>query len=316
MSLAASPAASGAVIETQGLEQTYRTFRGKIVPALQGVSLQVRAGSIYGLIGQNGAGKTSLIKILMGLARPTGGSATLLGGSPGDPAARQRVGYLPEQMRLPDYVKAKDFLVYMGRLNRVSSAALQARIPRVLETVGLAGVERPVGSYSKGMQQRLGLAQALINDPEILFLDEPTDGLDPLGRKDVRDLLIGMRAAGKTIFLNSHLLSEIEMVCDQIVILNKGKVARTATPADFTRGTGEFVVRLASSPKAARTAVQSVVGGASWDGNSFRCKPCDVGQLNAVIDRLRHVPVEIESIEPVKLSLEQFFIQVVGGRES
>src|SRR5206468_1988963 len=146
-----------------------------------------------------------------------------------------------------------------GRLNSVDSAALNARIPLLLEKVGLGGVHKPVKTYSKGMQQRLGLAQALVNDPEVLFLDEPTEGLDPLGRIFVRDLLVQLRAAGKTIFLNSHLLSEIELVCDRIVILNKGAVACTTTPAEFTRGTGEYVIRIdmadaAVGERAARVA--------------------------------------------------------------
>jgi len=304
-----------AAIEIEDLRKTYQTMRGKPVPALQGVSLQVQRGSIYGLIGQNGAGKTSLVKILLGLSTPTGGEARLLGGLPGDPAAMRRIGYLPEQMRLPEYFKAKDFLCYMGRLNNVSSALLQNRIPRLLEKAGLAGVEKPVGSYSKGMQQRLGLAQALVNDPEVLFLDEPTDGLDPVGRKDVRDLLLSLRAAGKTIFLNSHLLSEIEMVCDQIVILNQGKVACMAAPAEFTRGTGEYRVRVAALSHAAQEVAEAVVGRASWEQDTLCCRPRDLAQLNFLIDRLRAVPVEIESIEPVKLTLEQFFLQVVSGKE-
>lgn len=317
---------SGAAIETRDLEKTYHTLWRKTVPALQGVSLRVEPGSIFGLIGQNGAGKTTLVKILLGLCSPTGGWASLLGGFPGDPATRRRVGFLPEQMRLPDYFKAENFLRYMGRLNEVDSAALNQRIPELLEKVGLAGVRKPVKAYSKGMQQRLGLAQALLNDPQVLILDEPTDGLDPMGRKDARDLLVGLRATGKTIFLNSHLLSEIELVCDQIVILDRGKVARTATPAEFTRGTGEYLVRVAMLNDAVRAAAEAVIGSANggpanehlanWQETTLRFTPRDLAQLNALLDRLRSVPVEIELVEPVKLSLEQFFLQVVSKKES
>src|SRR5208282_4105405 len=171
-------------IETQNLQKTYRTIRRRTTAALQGVTLRVDRGTIFGLIGQNGAGKTTLVKILLGLSTPSGGSARLLGSLPGNAAARRRAGYLPEQMRIPDYFNARDFLGYMGRLNGVDSGAMKRRIPELLETMGLADVRKPVKSYSKGMQQRLGLAQALLNDPEVLFLDEPTDGLDPLGRKD------------------------------------------------------------------------------------------------------------------------------------
>jgi ABC-2 type transport system ATP-binding protein len=311
---------NGPAIETHNLEKTYRTLRGKNVPALRGVSLRVESGSIFGLIGQNGAGKTTLVKILLGLSSPTSGTAQLLGGSPGDPAIRRRVGYLPEAMRIPDYMKAKNFLTYMGRLNRVSSSDLKKRIPRLLEQVGLAGVRKPVKAYSKGMQQRLGLAHAMLNEPEFLFLDEPTDGLDPLGRKDVRDMLVRLRAAGKTIFLNSHLLSEVELVCDRIVILNGGEVARDAAPEDFTRGTGEYIVRVAVVDDAVCAAAIAVLGtnGSSpaWQGTSMRFLPRDRAQLNAVLDKLRAVPVEIESVEPQKISLEQYFLQVVAGGDS
>jgi ABC-2 type transport system ATP-binding protein len=304
-------------IETRDLRKSFRTLRGRIVDALQGVTLRVEPGTIFGLIGQNGAGKTTLVKVLLGLSTPSGGSARLLGGLPGNAAVRRRVGYLPEQMRLPDYFNARDFLRYMGRLNGVDSGVMKRRIPELLELVGLADVRKPVKSYSKGMQQRLGLAQALVNDPEVLFLDEPTDGLDPLGRKDVRDLLIGLRAQGKTIFLNSHLLSEIEMVCDQIVILDNGNVARAATPSEFTRGTGEYFVRVARLDESIRTAVEAVLHPSpmSWQQTTLRCMPRDVTQLNTLIDRLRSVPVELESVEQVKLSLEQFFLEVVGGQE-
>jgi ABC-2 type transport system ATP-binding protein len=304
-------------VEVRDLTKTYRTFRGKTVSALNNVSLYVETGTIFGLIGQNGAGKTTLIKILLGLGTPTTGEAQLLGNSPRDAAARRRVGYLPEQMRLPDYFQAKNFLLYMGRLNRVDHAAMERRIPALLERVGLADARNPVKTFSKGMRQRLGLAQALVNNPEVLFLDEPTDGLDPLGRKDVRELLVQLRAEGRTIFLNSHLLSEVELVCDRIVILNKGKVAREATPDEFTRGTGEYLVRVAAVDDAVRAAAAVVVGdgSAEWTQNTLRFAPHDRAQLNCLVDRLRGVPVEIESIEPVRLSLEDFFLQVVGGEE-
>lgn len=303
-----------AAIETQDLRKTYRTLR-RTVAALQNVSLRVAPGMIFGLIGQNGAGKTTLIKILLGLSQPSSGSAVLLGGLPGNPSVRRRIGYLPEEMRLPEYLNAESFLRYMGKLNGVDSGMIRRRIPGLLEQVALTGVKKPLRSYSKGMQQRLGLAQALLNDPQILFLDEPTEGLDPLGRKDVRDLLVRLRATGKTVFLNSHLLSEIEMVCDQIVILNRGEVARTATPSEFARGSGEYVVRLATVNNAIRAVAEAVIGPAFWQDSTLRFTPRDRTQLNILLDRLRSVPVEIESIEPLKLSLEQFFLQVVGERE-
>jgi ABC-2 type transport system ATP-binding protein len=301
-------------IETHDLHKTYHTFLGKRAPALKGVSLSVESGRVFGLIGPNGAGKTSLVKILLGLSVPSGGSARLLGGDPGSAAVRRRVGYLPEAMRLPEFFDAQGFVEYMGELNGVAKHVLRQRVPELLALVGLAGVRKPVKQFSKGMLQRLGMAQALVNDPEVLFLDEPTDGLDPAGRKEVRDLLVRLRGQGKTVFLNSHLLSEIEMVCDQIAILDRGEVARTGTPAEFTRGRGEVLIRVAEAGTAVRDAA-AAVGTPTWEGRTLRFIPRDRAHLNAMIDRLRAVQVEIEAVEPSKQSLEQSFLEIVKGAD-
>src|SRR6267142_2733201 len=297
------------IIEVRDIQKIFRT------PALDRVSLAVEPGTIFGLIGQNGAGKTTLVKILLGLCKPTAGYARLLGCFPGEPVAQRQIGYLPESMRIPDHFMPENFLRYMGRLNGVDGALLKKRIPELLEKVGLSEARKPVKSFSKGMQQRLGIAQALINDPEVLFLDEPTDGLDPLGRIEVRDLLARLRDVGKTVFLNSHLLSEVELVCDQIVILDKGIVARTTTPSEFTRGTGEYVVRLQAMNDVVRQVTESIVGPAEWHGDTIRFTPRDVAHLNDLLDALRRVSVRIVAVEPQKLSLEQFFIQVVTDKE-
>jgi ABC-2 type transport system ATP-binding protein len=304
-----------AAVEVHDLAKIYRDWRRRPTHALAGVSLRVEPGTIFGLLGQNGAGKTTLVKILLSLVLPTGGRASVLGHDPSNARTRRRVGYLPEQMRLPEYLKAESFLRYMGRLNGAPHEALR-RIPALLELVGLPGVKGLLRTYSKGMQQRLGLAQALINEPELLFLDEPTEGLDPLGRKQVRDLLVSLRAAGKTIFLNSHMLSEIEMVCDHVLILHRGAVARSGTPAEFTRATGEYRIRLAEVTDAARQAVASLVAAANWDGTCVYVAARDRAQLNALIDRLRAASVEIEAVEPMRSTLEEFFIEVVAGKES
>jgi ABC-2 type transport system ATP-binding protein len=300
-------------VQTQNLEMTYRELFRKPVRALTDVSLEVERGVIFGLLGQNGAGKTTLVKLLLSLLHPTRGTARVLGQDPFDARTRRRIGYLPEFMRPPEYMKAHSFLRYMGELSGVDRATLKARIPALLEQVGLPGEKKVLSAYSKGMQQRLGLAQALINEPELIFLDEPTEGLDPLGRKQVRDLLVSLRAAGKTIFLNSHLLSEIELVCDHVVILNKGAVVRQGTPAEFTKHTGEYRIRVAEASDAVRAAVESVVPGAQWKDSTAYFTPRDRSQLNALIDRLRALPVEIETIEPVHSTLEEYFIQVVTG---
>jgi len=305
------------VVETTELAKTYSDLlRRRSTQALAGVSLEVAPGAIFGLLGQNGAGKTTLVKILLGLVRPTAGSARVLGSDPGDPPARRHIGYLPEQMRLPEYMKAESFVRYMGRLNGFDGVILERRIPQVLERVGLAGEKRPLRTFSKGMQQRLGLAQALVHDPDLLFLDEPTEGLDPIGRKQVRDLLVELRNAGKTIFLNSHILSEVELVCDRILILDRGQVVRAGSPREFTESTGEYKLRLRNPGEAARAAVAAVDAEAKWDAHGCRVRLGGVPELNALIDRLRANGAEIEAIEPVRVSLEEYFIQVVAGRES
>lgn len=306
-------------VETSGLAKTYRSRWRKPTLALTGVSLQVEPGMIFGLLGQNGAGKTTLVKILLGLVPPTGGQARVFEHDPGDASTRRRIGYLPEQMRLPEFLKAEGFLGYMGRLNHVDARTLRQRVPQLLEQVGLAngGARKKFfREYSKGMQQRIGLAQALVNDPDLLFLDEPTEGLDPLGRKNVRDLLVRLRDVGKTIFLNSHVLSEVEQVCDRVVILNRGEVVKVGKPEELTRSGGEYRVRLAAVGDAVRQALAAAVDSARWEGNAVVFRPRDLAHLNAVIDRLRAVPVEIEAVEPVRSTLEQYFIELLKRSES
>ncbi len=299
-------------IEVIGLSKTFRTLRRR-TEALRDVSLTVAPGTIFGLLGRNGAGKTTLVKILMGMSLPTAGSARMLG-EPLSARVRRRVGFLPEQMHLPDYMKAEPFLRYMGKLNHVSEATLKKKIPTLLDLVELADARRKLlKEYSKGMAQRLGLAQALLNDPDLLFLDEPTEGLDPLGRKQVRDLLLNLRAAGKTIFLNSHLLSEIELVCDQVAIIDKGHVVRMGCPEDFTRSTGAYRIQVAKIDERIRQAAAAVAGDIRCADHAVEFVPRDRAQLNAMIDALRAAPVEIESVEAVRSSLEESFIEVVTG---
>ena len=304
-----------ATIDVQGLSHEFRRFR-RTTRALEGVSISVQPGTIFGLLGRNGAGKTTLVKILLGLIHPASGSARILGEPPSSHRMRRRIGYLPEQMRLPEHMKAVSFLRFMGKINGVPEDKLRERVPSLLELLELDGARRKLlREYSKGMTQRLGIAQALVNDPDVLFLDEPTDGLDPLGRKQVRDLLNSLRAAGKTIFLNSHLLSEIELVCDSVAILETGRVVRTGPPRDLVTATGEYRVRVARVDDAVRRAVEAAMGAAAiWEDHAARVRPADVAQLNRLIDALRSVPVEIEAIEPVKSTLEESFIAVVSAK--
>ena len=210
--------------QTERLKKTYFVgFRKQGVQALAGVDLEVPRGTAFGLIGLNGAGKTTLIKILLGIVRPTEGSVGLLGGVPSDPKMRARVGYLPERLLLPSSFRPHAFLASVARLKAIRGA--EREIDRQLTRVGLwAERGRAIGGFSKGMKQRLGLAAAMLGEPELLVLDEPSDGVDPLGRVEIRKILAEERARGATLLLNSHLLSETERICDRIAILSEGKI--------------------------------------------------------------------------------------------
>jgi ABC-2 type transport system ATP-binding protein len=304
-------------VATENLSKSYIDWRRRRTSALQDVSLKVKPGTIFGLLGRNGAGKTTLVKILLGLVIPDCGHAQILGTNITDYRIRRRVGYLPEQVQLPEHLKAPSFLRYMGELNGIESSVLKQRIPVLLEQLGLSDAKHLLlRAFSKGMQQRLGLAHSLLNDPDLLFLDEPTEGLDPLGRKQVREMLIDLRARGKTVFLNSHLLSEIELVCDQIIIMEKGSVVRSGAPQDFTHGTGVYRLRLARVDAVVRKVAESMFAKATWEDSAVCVTPRDRAHLNMLIDALRAVPVEIDSVEPLRTTLEESFIEVVAGERS
>ena len=210
------------LIETHDLSKNY----GETV-AVAGLTLTVGQGEVFGFLGPNGAGKTTTVKMLLGLVAPSAGEARLLGRRPGDPAIMGRVGFLPEHFRFPAWLTAADFLDVHARLYGLSAAERRVRIPKLLARVGLGDRPRSkLGDFSKGMLQRVGLAQALLNDPALVFLDEPTSGLDPLGRREVRDLIHELRAAGVTVFLNSHFLSEVEVTCDRVAIVKRGRIVR------------------------------------------------------------------------------------------
>lgn len=218
--------------------ELYKTYRGLLrrnsIEALKGVSLSVKHGEIFGLLGPNGAGKTTLIKILLGIAFADRGRALLLGRDSRDPQARQCVGYLPEEYQLPEYLKAWRVLDFFAKLYGVQER--RSRIEELLHLMGIAERrDSKVREFSKGMRQRLGIAQALLNSPKVLILDEPTANLDPLGRKDVKDLLLRLKEQGTTVFISSHVLTEIERVCDRVAILHKGQLLTEGTVDELTR---------------------------------------------------------------------------------
>lgn len=236
-----------AVIETQGLSKVYVRdvidteygrlrirLTGRKTVALDNLNLSVNEGEIFGLLGPNGAGKTTTIKILMGIHFATSGTATIMGRPLGDRHVKSRIGFLPENPYFYDYLKGWEFLDFYGQLYGIDKKKRRAKVEELLALVGLTQAANiPLRGYSKGMNQRIGLAQALMNDPDIVFLDEPQSGLDPLGRKEVRDLILGLRKQGKTVFFSSHILSDAEMICDRVAILFKGRLRSVGRLSDL-----------------------------------------------------------------------------------
>ena len=299
-------------IQVQQVRKVYRGgWRNRALVALNNVDLEVPRGCIFGLLGPNGAGKTTLVKILLGCTRPTSGEAFLLGRPVGEPRSRLRVGYLPENPRFPSYQTAEQLLDYVGALHLVPKAERRTRGRALLEELGLGEWQKAkLHKFSKGMLQRLGLAQALLHQPEVLVLDEPTDGLDPLGRRQVRDLLAGCRARGQTVLLNSHLLSEVESICDRAAILNRGQLVAQDEMARLTaRGGYELhVAGLAENSSAALEAQAMKV--VIENGNHVFHFP-DRAALNAALDLARSAGGQVERVQPLRATLEDAFLQTV-----
>jgi len=226
------------MIRTERLEMEFRVgFMRKRVMALKGLTMEVKKGEVFGFLGPNGAGKTTTIKILMGLVYPTGGAAWLMGHPLGDVAVKKNIGFLPEQPYFYDYLTAAEFMDFYGRLFGIRKKERIARADELLDMVGLSGTrDLQLRKFSKGMQQRIGIAQALINDPELVVLDEPMSGLDPIGRKQVRDIILGLKKKGKTIFFSTHILPDVEVVCDRVGILVKGELRAMGTVGELLSG--------------------------------------------------------------------------------
>jgi ABC-2 type transport system ATP-binding protein len=300
-------------IETMQLTKYYSN--GK-VKALEDLSLQVNTGQIFSLLGPNGAGKTTLIKLLLGICHPTRGHATLLGAGIGNYQSHAKLGYLAENQRFPDFLNAHQVLYYFGKMNALSKSLLQERIPQLLRLVKLEGWEKVKSrKYSKGMLQRLGIAQALINNPQLLFLDEPTDGIDPVGRREVRDILIDLRNQGKTIFLNSHLLSEVERVSDEIAILKKGKLIRKGDLQEFISVKDTYQLKLSNGDDRILTICEKSGIGIRQQTDGYLVSVNDVAHLNKLIDDLREQQIIIRALIPYKISLEDFFIEILEEKK-
>ncbi len=296
-------------IEINGLVKRY-----KGVHALKGVNLKVETGEIYGLLGRNGAGKTTMVKILLGIVRPTEGDVKLLGVHPSSPKSRLKVGYLPEDHRFPDYHTAESALEYYGALSGMSAAARRERIPKLLKDVGIAdAARRKIRTYSKGMKQRLGIAQAMLHDPEVLFLDEPTDGVDAVGRKEIRDMLVALKAQKKTIFLNSHLLSEVELICDRVGIIELGTMKLEDSVKNLTKVENLYTLTFEKSvePLLPDLEPPRTKGCRRMGINVVEVAVEDVDKLNAIIDFVRTKGFNLTGLVGKTQTLEEVFIQTL-----
>lgn len=305
-------------IETNNLTKIYTSsFGRKNVQALTDLSLSVEGGSIFGLLGPNGAGKTTLIKILLGITFPTSGNASILNEDISNYQIKSKIGYLPENHKYPPYLTGGNVLKFFGKLNGLEGNSFEKKIDELLELVKLSKWKKiKVKAYSKGMMQRLGLAQTLINDPELIFLDEPTDGVDPIGRKEIRDVLLDLKSHSKTIFLNSHLLSEVELITDRVGILNKGKLLREGTVKEFTEKKEEYTINIQDdySPEAL-SELQKDITFSKVKPSSFTIKVADIKELNKFIDFTRNKGILIKEIIPLKSTLEEMFISLIQASE-
>ena len=330
------------------LRNVTKIYQGGGMAALRGIEMRVRRGEVFGLLGPNGAGKSTLVKIMMTVVRPTHAEGTLLGARIGDKATLARVGYLPENHRFPRYLTGRQVVEFFGALAKVDRPTRRRRAAELIETVGMAdAADRKISTYSKGMAQRIGLANSLINDPDLVLLDEPTDGVDPGGRRDIRNVLTRLREQGKTVFVNSHLLSELEMICDRVAILVAGQVAKQGGIDELTAakqryeielvpdGTNDFYARVAHTvapdPAAAAlpfaegkagaldagaSVLRGTLPGGQWfelRGSVLSIGTSDPADIQPLLDALRTEGLTIRRVEAVRPSLEDLFMEAVDG---
>jgi ABC-2 type transport system ATP-binding protein len=306
------------LIEVSNLKKQYTSSFGKPkITALDGIDFTVGEGELFGLLGPNGAGKTTTVKILLGLTRPTEGDARVCGLPVRDHESRRRVGYLPEGHKIPNYLTARQALTIFGRMSGMETKTIEQRIPVLLEKVRLPQwADVRIRKFSKGMTQRLGLACALIHEPQVLLLDEPTDGVDPVGRREIRDLLRDEAKNGTTVLLNSHLLSEIELTCDRVAVLRNGKVAAFGTVEELTRRTASYKMvatpiddSLVSAFRESGAAVERVNG-------HMVLSVTDLQHLNALVDQLRARGGVLSELTPVRSTLEDVFVDLIRADEA
>jgi ABC-2 type transport system ATP-binding protein len=301
------------IIETHDLTKIYTTGLKKgNITALDSVSLNVDQGEVFGLLGPNGAGKTTLVKTLLGITTITSGEALVNGLPPSNPASREKLGFLPENPRFPEHLTGAGLLRFSGRLNGLAGNVIEERLKPILDLVGMdRWKDTKVRKYSKGMTQRIGLAQALIVDPEIVFLDEPTDGVDPVGKVEIREVLMRVRDQGKTVFLNSHLLSEVEAIADRVAILSRGKLIRIGTVDQLTVRENQYEITADIGNE--RFEIPEPMGKlVAITSKSMTIALTKAEDINHIIDELRLRRIGIREVKPIRRTLEQSFFEAVN----
>ena len=303
-------------IKAEGISKTYNRGRfSKGTIALDDLSIIVNQGEIFGFLGPNGAGKTTLLKILLNIIYPTVGNAQILGMDVRNPQARREVGYLPENPYFYDRMNGYQLLEYYGQIYRMNSSRLNKRKDEVLATVGLVdAAKRPLRGYSKGMLQRIGLAQAILSEPKLVFLDEPSTGLDPMGRRKIKDVILNLKANGTTVFLNSHILADVEDTCDRVGIVKEGKLIKVAGVQELTTDLHRIVIRL---EKADETLGEKLAGLVT----KFKVMSPDEMEMSInsperipeVISKLVEIGIRIYEVRYYKISLEDIFISIMDG---
>lgn len=302
------------IITTKNLSKEYpsKSFSKEKILALNNFSLEVESGEIFGILGPNGAGKTTLIKILLGITHRTSGEVKIFDKEISDESYKKKVGYLPENHKFPNYLTGEQVMYFFGMLCGMSKKEVKKKSSEYLKLVDMEKWQKTkIKKYSKGMMQRLGLAQSMLNNPELIFLDEPTDGVDPIGRKEIRDILYNLKATGTTVFLNSHLLSEVELICDKVAILNKGQLVKSGRVDDITAVSDNYKF---NTSEVDEMVLNQLLGNFKAILNSkseFIYKTADFAELNKLIDFLRQNKVLIHSINREKNTLENMFINLI-----
>lgn len=298
-------------IEANGLHKAYPR---KV--AVQDISFSVGSGEVFGFLGPNGAGKTTTIKMLLGLTTPTRGSARLLGQSIQSLQVKRQVGFLPELFRFHDWLSGKELLRWHGRLCGMTHSELDKRIPEVLDQVGLSQHgDRKVKGYSKGMQQRVGLAQAILHKPQIVFLDEPTSALDPLGRRQVRNIIYQLQQEGTTVFLNSHLLSEVELTCDRVCIVQNGKVLRTGPLQDLLKGTLEVEVQSSGLTDPIKQELSQFAEVLAFNESAAKLRVSQEQEVARIAEILFKHQRPIYALSPQKRTLEELYVSLMEAAQ-